>query len=602
MNAPEHKSLPRRLLKIAALLLVLLTAAGAVTAWLMREKIADIVLDIAEARLAENGLHIRRGSHEFSIRRGVILKQLELFSDLEKQDRLARLGNLGIRIPWREISRSNATIYFSANDSGLTLETSAGQLQVNDVNFSMTFTSGSLAIDHLDSRLRNLRVTAAGLLRWQSDGTAKSLAIPDLSPLAKAAAWLDFPQGTPTLALDFATSPQGGVDLKGHLTGSSFVWRKMAFSRADVRAELTSGTVEIPSLDVDCHGGNLTAALTLDHAAGLLKVGKLTSSVEPFRFVEAVMGRHALKSCRTLGTTTLSGSNLVFNFREFSRSSGVLKVDSPAGLAIDIGRMEIEMADFHGSLRFADRKLTVDGEKFAICGGTGGGTYSMPLQGKYSYQLKVMGTEMSMEQIGRKFGTNGPLAGQMSATFEGGGASGMTSQSGNGRISVKGGKFYSIPLFGSLKALLTQQSAKFGVDEARDLTCTYALKDGIVRSDDLRITSTATQLHAKGQVDMVRKTLDADARANLRGIAGLATGIPSLIFELHGEGPLDDVRWEFANLPGIVSGAAEVTLDGVKAVTGGVGKVIEGVGGTTRKLFGERPGLLIPKPRTKTGK
>ncbi len=604
MNPPGHRSLPRRLLTAALLILVVLTAGAALTVWLMRERIVAMVFDKAEARLAEEGIHIRRGSYEWSWRRGVVLKQLDLFTDQEKQHRLARLDNVGIRIPLSEFSQASPNLYLSAEDSGLTLDSSAGALRLDQVNFAMTSSRSSLSIDHLDGRLRNLHITAGGLLRWQPDGMGKPLELPDLSPLVKASSWLDFPKGSPTLALEINTrdGTAGGINLTGRLTGSRFSWRNLSFARADVKAALADGAVEIPSLDVDCYGGNLKAALIVDPAAGLLKVGKLTSSVEPFRFVEAVMGRASLKSCRSLGKTQLSGSGLVFNTADFSRSSGVLKIDSPAGLAVDIGRMEVELKDFHGTLKFANGKLVVDGEEFAIHGGTGGGTYTTPLRGSYTYQLKVRGEGMSMEGIGREFGVKGPIAGRMNATFDGGGAAGMKSQFGSGRISVEDGNFYSIPLFGSLLALLTQHSPKFGVDEARDLNCNYALKDEILRSQDLRIESAATKLLAKGQVNLVQQTLDADVRANLRGVPGIATAVLSLIFEVHGEGPLDDVQWKLANNPGIVRGAAGVAIGGVKAVVGGTGKVIEGVGDTTWKLFEKRPGLFIPKQQTEPRK
>lgn len=605
MNPTGHRSLPRRLLKWTALmvaLLGLLTAAAALTAWINRGWIANRALDIAEARLAERGLYIRRGSYGFSLQRGVILNQLVLFTDKEKQNQLASFDNIGIRIPWLEFTQTDPRLILSAKDSGLTLNSTAGEFRLNQVNLSMTCTHSSLAIDQLDARLRNLRVTAGGQLHWQPDGTPTTFTLPDLSTLVKASSWLDFPRGTPSLALEINSSPRAGVALKGHLTGSGFGWRNMSFARADVRAVLADGAVEIPSLDVDCYGGNLKAALTVEYTNGLLKVAKLTSSVEPFRFVEAVMGSTSLKSCRTLGTTTLSGNNLVFNNRDFYRSTGVLKADSPAGLAIALGRPKIVMKDFHGSVKFDNGKLAVNAERFAILGGSATGTYTTPLRGNYTYQLAVKGDGLLVKDIAQQYSKGEDVAGHLNMTFNGGGANGMESHFGNGHIQVSDGEFYSIPLFGSLRSMLTQQSAKFGVDEARDLTCTYSLRDGVVRSKDLRIESTATKLLANGQVDLIQLTLNADVRANLRGVVGLATVVPSLIFELHGEGPLNDVHWKMAHVPGIIQGAAEVTVEGVKTVTEGAGKVIEGIGGTASKILGGRPGFLLPKPQPKPKK
>lgn len=94
-----------------------------------------------------------------------------------------------------------------------------------------------------------------------------------------------------------------------------------------------------------------------------------------------------------------------------------------------------------------------------------------------------------------------------------------------------------------------------------------------------------------GQVDLERQTLDVDVRANLKGVAGLATELVSRILEFHGAGPLKDVRWSMSHGPvKEVKAAVDVAGEAVK----GVGEVLKDVGEIPEEFFERRPGFLIP--------
>ena len=599
MSKSARKKGLGRFLKATALVLVTLIAVAALTAWFMRDKIVSMVLDIAETQLAEEGLYIHRSSHDLSWQHGIILNQLDLFVDEERTARLARIDKIGLRIPLLELFHDNPSLHLRAQDSALSVETSAGEFRMDQVGFSMTSTSGSLSIHHLDSRLRNLRITAHGILHWQKDETRKTIEIPDLSPLVKVSTWMDFPEGEPTLALEFNTNDTApnGIDLKGHLTGQRFTWRNMDVERMDLRAVLADDGVEIRSMDADCYGGNIKGSLTVDFENRRLEVTKITSSLDPFRFVDAVMDRELLGSFHSLGPTSLDGSDLVFDLGDFSRSSGILTAAAPDGISMEFDGKKIVMKDFHGKVRFADRELVVEDASFTTLGGRGSGSYRMPLHGEFSYHLKLKADGVSLKQLAREHGLKETLVGRGSATFDGGGASGSTSHFGKGQISVEDGDFYEVVFLGSLQAMLTQQSPKFGMDKAHELNCSYTLENGTIRSDDLRLESAATKILAKGHIDMVQETLDADVRANLKGVPGVATDLISRIFTFHGEGPLNDVHWKLKGTPEIVRGATDATIEGTKKATEGAGKIVDDVGNATKKLLDDRPGFLIPKKK-----
>jgi hypothetical protein len=562
----------------------------------MRERIASMVLDVAEIRLAERGIYLGRASHELSWSRGVILRDLALYDDKEKHEKVGQFSDFGVWIPLHEIFGKDPTVVFTSDHGDLTLETSAGNLRLDQVDLHLTTRKESLRIDHLESRLNGLRITAGGLLNWTVSDSKGKFVLPDLAPLVKASSWLDFPKGSPVLALQLqsdANAPEG-IALHGVLDGTDFHWKHLSFDKAKVRFELAPNSLKIPALSIDCYGGKLKGGLAIDYQKGQLHVTKVVSTVEPFRFVGAILKNHSMNSCRSFGTTTLSGNDITFDLKRFAGSRGTFQVSSPGGIGITTGSREVRLGDFHSSLEFTDGKMVLAGSSFAIYGGKGSGSYTMPLSGGYRYQLKVRTDGVPLAQVGREFNLKSELVGTMSMDFDGGGAAGLESHYGDGQVTVDDGKFYAVPFYGSLRAMLSQQSPHFGVDEARDLNASFSLKNGILSSPDLRVESSATRLQVKGRIDLKHQTLDADVRAELKGLVGLATGIVSRIFEIHGEGPLDSVQWKLAHVPNLVGEAAHVTGKGVEAVVDTTGKVIKGVGEAASKIFEKRPRFFRP--------
>jgi hypothetical protein len=348
-------------------------------------------------------------------------------------------------------------------------------------------------------------------------------------------------------------------------------------------------------VSIDCYSGNVSGDVVLDNAKMELRVSKVVSTSEPFRLIGAIIGGGALKSFHTMGKTVLSGNDIHFDLKEFARSKGELQVDSPAGLAIPFDSKEVVLKNFQGELRFAGGELVVDGKKFSAYDGMASGSYTMPLSGGFSYRLKLRANAMSLAKAGAAFGEHKDLSGVMHANFDGGGGKGLSSHFGSGRVQVGKGRFYAVPLFGALRAALTEESSEFGMDVARSLKAGYSLKEGLLRTSDLRIESTATMVLVKGKLDLQRQTLEADARANLKGVPGIATELLSRILEFHGEGPINDVKWSLAHVPKVVEKVPEAVEKVPKAVGHVLEDVLKGVDDGAGKAFKDLEGSRSPK-------
>lgn len=574
------------MLKLIAVLALAGIVSVAVAWFFMRDAITAKVLDLVESRLAKNGLYLERGSHELTWNQGVVLRGLSLFADEDKSERVAFFDHLGVRIPIREILNDNPRLVLGSERGYLRIETSDGPLTVEQLDFKLVFSDGALLIDHLGGSVNGLRVTSEGGLKWMAGGAARKFEVPDFAPLSRACRWIDFPKGGATLATTVNSRDAGGLDFGAVFSGEDFQWRNLMIERANVPVVLGEKTVELPGASVDCYGGNVSADLVLDYENARLRVTKVVSSAEPFRLIGAIMGGGALSQFGTNGVTVMSGEDITFDLRKFSDTRGVFQVKSPGGLLLPLAGRKVALRGFEGEARFAEEGLVVVGRKFSIFGGASSGRYQMPLSGGFRYRLNVENRGVSLPDLGRAFGMKEDLKGLMDVTFDGGGARGVRSLHSKGRVSVRGGHFYSVPFFGSLRSALMEKSPEFGKDVARDLSAGYALKNGVLSSDDLQIESSGTVMRVRGQTDLVAKSVDVDVRANLKGVVGVATALVSVIFELHGEGSWDQVAWSMANAPKIPKAAGDA-VDGVgnavegvlKGVGDSAGKVIKGLGG-----------------------
>ena len=305
MSTPK-KSLLRRLLKAVVMLGLALVATGAVAWFALRDEIVAKVLDTVETRLAAKGLFLDRSSQRLSWTDGVVLTDLRLVADKEKNGPIVSLVRIAIRIPLRDLLRENPRVVVSTRRSGLQISTSAGDLRLEDLDVELDVSPEVLEIERFESRFKGVRLTLGGALRWkEGEGTGK-VTIPDLSPVVKAiSTWVDFPVGEPTLALQLTPrdTPEGGIDLSGELEGKNLQWKRIPMTSAKVQVALGDGTVELPSIVIECFGGRLIGGLSINYREGRLTITEVTSSVDPFPFVAAlplseVVGR-AMKPFRS---------------------------------------------------------------------------------------------------------------------------------------------------------------------------------------------------------------------------------------------------------------------------------------------------------------
>jgi uncharacterized protein YhdP len=117
---------------------------------------------------------------------------------------------------------------------------------------------------------------------------------------------------------------------------------------------------------------------------------------------------------------------------------------------------------------------------------------------------------------------------------------------GSGRLNLRNGLIWEIPIFGVLSPALDSISPGMGSSRANEGSASFVISNGVARSDDLEIRAAIMRMQYWGTVDLANKTVDARVRAEpLRDMWAVGRVISfalwpvSKMFEYKITGPLN---------------------------------------------------------------
>ena len=170
-------------------------------------------------------------------------------------------------------------------------------------------------------------------------------------------------------------------------------------------------------------------------------------------------------------------------------------------------------------------------------------------------------------------GQSSELTGLFSGTFRGKGAiHDLTQLNGSGDLKIDGGKLYKMPVIGPIQKLLATVIPIFGNRERSALTAKFDATTGIIITNDLLIRSDGTKVKVSGSVDLTKQTTKFNAKANLDGPLGLATGLAAEMLTIEGSGTINEPNIRLAGVPEGLSGLAGEGLEAVENLLGGGNK------------------------------
>ena len=155
--------------------------------------------------------------------------------------------------------------------------------------------------------------------------------------------------------------------------------------------------------------------------------------------------------------------------------------------------------------------------------------------------LKDMGELYKFENAER-----GLLTGRIEFTGDG---DEMRKFNGEGSLALEKGNLFSVPMLGPVSKLIgaVLRDKNPTEEKAKDASCTYVIRDGVVFSNDFLATTRSLKFTGEGSIDLHEKQIDLLIRMNARGVFGIiAMPLRPFIglFQFVGTGPISAPEWK----------------------------------------------------------
>jgi len=113
---------------------------------------------------------------------------------------------------------------------------------------------------------------------------------------------------------------------------------------------------------------------------------------------------------------------------------------------------------------------------------------------------------------------------------------------GTGTVGVTNGDVFAIPVFGPISEILNHIVPGAGYSIARDAGAKFTIRDGIIRSDDFKVSGQLFSVLGHGDVYFLDDKLNLDVRISAKG-PGIVLAPVYKLFEYKAEGSLKKPDW-----------------------------------------------------------
>jgi len=335
--------------------------------------------------------------------------------------------------------------------------------------------------------------------------------------------------------------------LQGNADASDFLYKGVSLKRIQSSFTLEDGAIHLPDLRVEREEGSgsgnvwhsfrekmveikdVKTRLNLQETARIIG-DKMEEYARPYQFLEApyseAEGRVDLK---TQETTDLK-----------------VYIRSPKGMRYQfLGRM-LTLADIDTDLRIRGDRLSVRPRKpVTIFDGEMEGGLDVRLVEDASYDADLNFKDLDFGKLMNTFFDNEEVTGELDGEIEVTGRfADLASLTGSGKIEIRDGVLYPIPIFGTFSEILNSMVPELGYSQADKAQSAFVIRNGLIRTEKIDVYSTAFALIGNGSYHMIRDEVDMSMRVNIRGPLGLFTFPFSKLFEYRGTGSLDNTKWE----------------------------------------------------------
>ena len=330
----------------------------------------------------------------------------------------------------------------------------------------------------------------------------------------------------------------------GAITTQRTRFRGAWMNDASAALHLENGALQLNNLRVVRDEGTGTGSIAYDFAHHEIRFKDIRTGL---RLTEAIVWVDPKYFKEVVDYKFRHPPNLVVNgvFHFHGANDHIeIKIDAPTGMDYVFLGKTLPFDRVAGRILFTDNRLQlfdIDGKFF---NGDVRGAADVSLarnDNRYHANLTLDGVDFPrLADLYFKYKTNhGKLSGAYEWTSAGSDARAMQ---GNGSANVSEGDIFAIPVFGPLSELLSAIIPGAGYSLARQAKSNFTIKDGIIHTDDFKVSGKLFGMIGHGDIHFIEDKLDFDIRIQAGGAGVVLTPIYKL-FEYKGEGPIAKPNW-----------------------------------------------------------
>jgi len=589
--------------------IALITAAAcSALLWSGYERLMSRWQSALDQGLAKRGMSLTYSNKSSSLWGGFTLHDAALCRLYPNNEPIAEISKLNVDIMWRESwNTRSAVTRWQADDPSLTLHDEGGAVILHHFTTDFVLQGTKIDIASLGTRNGPLAFDLTGqILITAASGapTEKQFSL-NLMPIRVALNTLEL---EPRSGL-FTITGAFNLDLreasviwssKLHGTGKQVRWRGAPMKDADISATLSQNALAL-SPRINFARGSITAEFT---RAGwqqqpLLMSGTLTDSGGR---ISKFNGRHKNET-NTFTVASLSGNaDLLELARNFSTLAGQLPSNvkittfpaiavknfvwqagrqppawsldslqllSPAALAVMVRDHPLTIDSLTGRVSYEQRRWLLADLKGQLLGGQFAlnASYDGKTLSKASISLRTLRLAKLSPWLG-KISTDMDDA-DLSLDYSGVICNQPKNSTGSGILVLNHAPVINIPLLDQAYQLFPKLLPGMDRSGSGDIQASFSMTHGIATINPLKAHGESVTVTARGTVDLVNRRVAGHARANLRGLIGVATyPLGHILTNMEISGSLDDIRVSpqspISAAKTIITIPAEVATGGVK--------------------------------------
>lgn len=221
-----------------------------------------------------------------------------------------------------------------------------------------------------------------------------------------------------------------------------------------------------------------------------------------------------------------------------------LNVDAPNGMDYVFLGKNLPIDRVSGRLLFTDNRLQLTDVQGTLFGGAVRGTGDISLaKGDPHYQANLTVDTVDFPRVADLYFKYDTSRGQLSGSYEWTGfGSDSRSMRGKGVARVIEGDIFAIPVFGPLSGLLSAIIPGAGYSQAHKATATFTIKEGVIHTDDFKVSGSVFGMIGHGDIKFLDDKLDFDIRVDASG-PGILLSPMYKLFEYTGDGSISKPNW-----------------------------------------------------------